>query len=374
MIRKSRLHLLQAVRRWLSMVRVKAANILILCAVAVSLYVIVMIAFSLPGRPSPPNRAQSSAQSLAQPTKKVEDNKTIEIEVVNFTKGLNQHTWTKNCQKSIEQLCTYPIFPNAPDKRNFVENVDITSSAENDLDGFRFLGFLRPNANGEYIFSVTSNGFAEVWLSTNKNWANGKKIAYTKPQDAKSTSNSSGVNLLSRGIYYIEILYARGAQKGNGTFIQLAWKRPDRNGFEIIDKAFFSTYKNDSDKVQMKVYDNDLPDVLACAPLRLKIINKYMKPNTLTYLESSAVGKALDFCEYKPSYLLNPASLSGFGQYHGVSRHTHKTYSFPYTNVDGIVRNERIGKAFKAEYPLDEQEARSVVNRYIAALEKSCPG
>ena len=298
----------------------------------------------------------------------MENEPTTKAKVVYFFKGLNQHTWTKNCQRSLKQLCNFPIFPNAPDSRSIVKNVYITSSVK-DVDGIRLLGFLRPNVTGEYLFTVASNGVVEVWLSKSISWKDGAKVAHypTKPQE----SSKLGVKLAAHSTYYIDILYARGSENNDGAQIQLSWKRPDKNAFEVIDGQYFAPYNNDSDKAQMKVYDDDLPDVLACASLRLKFANKHMKSETTSYLESAAVSKALDFCEYKPSYLLDPANLVGFGQYHGVYRHAHKTYSFPYSNVDGIARNPAPGPAFMAENPLEEREARSVVDKYVASLEKS---
>ena len=102
--------------------------------------------------------------------------------------------------------------------------------------------------------------------------------------------------------------------------------------------------------------------------------NKHMssRPETVPYLENTAVNKALPFCEYRPSYLLEPANVKGFGRYQGVHRHTHKTYSFPLPIVDGV-QNDGTG-VFSCNYPLAEEEARSIVNRYMDALEKSYSG
>ena len=74
---------------------------------------------------------------------------------------------------------------------------------------------------------------------------------------------------------------------------------------------------------EMKVYDDDLPDVLACESIRLKFAGEQMKPERITYLENSAVRNPLNFCNYKPSYL-NPANVAGFRQYQGVYKHAHK--------------------------------------------------
>ena len=72
-------------------------------------------------------------------------------------------------------------------------------------------------------------------------------------------------------------------------------ERPDKNAFEVIDGQYFALHNGDSDKAQMTVYNDDLPDVFACASLRLKFANKHMKSEKTSYLESAAVSKALDF-------------------------------------------------------------------------------
>lgn len=353
--------------------RFRLVRVLLLANATVGLYVIIIAAFHFGLLPFQSN------ESLA---KTVEHQKTL-IHPENIQiKGLNQHIWEKNCQISLEQLCSYPIFPKAPDKRSFAETANFTST-DNEVDGLRLLGFLRPNETGEYLFFIASNGFAEVWLSTNRDWKNGEKIAHVMPREEKSRPNfdfgamksmfSQSVRLLSRQTYYIEIIYAGGSQSKSGALIQVAWKRPDSSGFEIIDEAFLTPFTNDSVKAKMKVYDDDLPDVHACALLRLKFANKYMRSETLSFLESTAVNRALDFCEYRPGYVLKPASLRGFKQYDGVKVHTHKTFSFPYVNVDGIAKNQRAQRFF-AENPLEEKEAWSVVNRYMVALEDNYPG
>ena len=363
--------------------RVNLVKILVLGALIVSVYVIIAHVSGL-NQPVPQDRKKIETFGVNTISSSVPTNTTGDEEMIQL-KGLNQHMWENQCLKSFERLCNYPVFPKAPAKRKFVKNIQL-NSAVNGVDGLRLLGFLRPNVTGDYLFLLASNGFAELWLSTDKKWKNGRKIAYAKPPMVSSNRMdfvamkshiSSSIRLVKKQIYYIEVIYAQGAQTGfrSGPSIEVAWKRPDKSDFEIIDNTFFSPYTNDSDKAEMKVYDDDLPDALACEQVRQSFANKYMRPEKLPILESTMVREALDFCEYKPSYLLDPANLPvKFGQYHGVYGYAHTTYSFPYTNVDGITRNPRVEKAFIAENPLEEKEARSVVNRYMVALQKKYPG
>ena len=304
--------------------------------------------------------------------------------VTDLPRGLNQHIWENNCVKTIETLCNFPVFPNAPDQRQVISRTEITAPKDAGTDGHRLFGFVLPNSTGEYQFAVASNGFAEIWLSLTKHWRAAKKVAFIRPFDAQSvtkwnfnaseTQISSGIHLKAKGKYYIEIMYALGAHDKSENFLQVAWKRPQESNFKVMGSEYLLSYTNDSEKGRYKMFDDKLPHALPCARKHQKgYENKHMRPETTPYLEHTAVNKALEFCEYRPSYLLDPANLKGFGQYHGVYRHVRKTYSFPLPIVDGIMRNQG-ATHFSSDYPLDEEEAWSVVNRYMDAIEKSYSG
>ena len=53
-------------------------------------------------------------------------------------------------------------------------------------------------------------------------------------------------------------------------------------------------------------------------------------------LQSMYVNKALNVCEYTPSYLLDPAKIATLGWCRGVHRHAHKIFTFPNTEVEGV--------------------------------------
>ena len=301
--------------------------------------------------------------------------------VTDLPRGLNQHIWEKNCAQTIETLCNFPVFPNAPDQRQVISKTEITAPKDAGTDGHRLFGFVFPNSTGEYQFAVASNGFAEIWLSLSKNWRAAKRIAFIRPFDVQSISKwdfdasvtqiSSGIHLKANVKYYIEIMYTVGTHEKPENFLQVAWKRPQESNFKIVDSESLLMFTNDSDKGGYKRFDDELPHALPCAAKHQKSYeNKHMRPETIPYLEHTAVNKALEFCEYRPSYLLDRANLKGFGQYHGVYRHAHKTYSFPLPIVDGIVRNKG-ATHFSSDYPLDEEEAWSVVKRHMDAIEKS---
>lgn len=301
--------------------------------------------------------------------------------------GLNKHSWERYCQSHLEQLCNYPIFPKAPDKRTYVPNADIDSEVAKFDEAIRLLGYVQPNASGDHQFLVASNGLAEVWLSPNANWRNAKRIAYIRPQYLRSplkrmsfegikSQISDSVNLVARRKCYFEVIYIQSQDNiTRGKHFQIAWKRPDSRRFEIIDRKFFSLYTEDMDKAKLKVLDDELPEALTCVQSRTKSANIHMRPETLPHLKRTAVDKALPTCEYKPSYLLDPANLPrDFKHYRGVHKHVQKTYTYPFQSLNGVITPKKIHKAFIAENPLNEKEALSVITKYIEALKRTNSG
>ena len=136
------------------------------------------------------------------------------------SRGLNQHVWDKNCIKTIASLCNFPMFPNAPDKRQVIYRTEITEQKDSTTDAHRIFGFIRPNFTGDYQFAVASNGYAEVWLSESANRNTAKETAYLKLVERISVTTtvtgrtfnvsrkqiSSRIYLKAKTRYYIEIL------------------------------------------------------------------------------------------------------------------------------------------------------------------------
>ena len=373
---------------------VKPVKAFVIGVLTVGLWVILVVFYLFSRQETIPNVTSFQNQTISTSGRKVEmlesrrtDHINKDLEVEDILKGLNKHTWESYCQSNLEQLCNYPIFPKAPDKRNFVQNVNIMSTV-NEVDGaVRLLGFVRPNVTGEYQFFVTSNGFAEVWLSPNTNWKDAKKIAYGKPQylisatlkklsfETLKCQISQTVGLLAGQKYYFEVIYVKTDTKSSEQFIQVAWKRPDRTEFELIEGEYFSLYTEDSDKSKLKIYDEELPDVLACKTLRRRFVNKYMRPDTLPYLSRTAMNKTLPICEYRPSYLLDPANLPrDLKLYHGV-KNVQKTYTYPFQSISGVLRSAKVAqtrrKTFLAELPLSDIEALSIVRKYCNVMERT---
>ena len=310
-----------------------------------------------------------------------------EENILDLPRGLNHHVWINTCMETIEKLCNFPVFPMAPDERKVTFRTGFAGTTEHSgFDGHRLFGFVIPNATSEYHFAVASNGFAEVWLSLNSRWRVARKIAHITPSDAYSaatkwqfnvsiTQISAAIHLRARRRYYIEILHTNSAESNLDNFLRVAWKRSQESDFEIIEGESLSLYTEDDEKGIYKMFDDELPDAVACETKNEKgHANKYMRAETLHYLEHSEVEGILDYCEYKPSYAIDRANVPDFRRYEGVKEHVRRMYSFPFPIVHGITRDEKSKVSFFAEYPLEEDEAWLVVYKYMDGLRQGSSG
>ena len=373
-----------------TMVRLKLGRIIVLGVFALNIWVAFTVIYRLPltvvlrqkiiATQSFPNQVSIIQRTHDDSLETRSTNAKISEDTL---RGLNVHTWEfGRCRITLEQLCNHPMFPKSPDTKHFVSIADINSAVDKNFGALRLLGYLRPNVTGVYQFMVASNGLAEVWLSLSANWKDAKRIAYiespsveTKLATARQKSQiSSPVSLVEGKKYYIEVIYVQGNLKKSERLIQVSWKQTDSSGFELIDKASFSPYTNDIKKYRFEVYDDELPEASSCTNLPGRYANKYMRPETLPYLERAAVDKVLAVCDYRPSYVLDPEYLPlEFEKYHGVKRHVRKAYIHPALNITGVAFPGKNEQMFVPEYPLNEKEAFSVVGKYFEALSRTFP-
>ena len=300
-------------------------------------------------------------------------------------KGLNQHSWKNNCLSTIEQLCYFPLFPYAPDDRSFASNTNITLPANSNVHSSRLFGYLQPRRSGEHHFAVASNGFAEVWLSSNKNSKDGRRVAHVfdqrkplMPKDFSSLNSqlSQGIYLSAERRYFFDLIYAQGLSKQiENKFFQVAWQKPGEKEFQVIDENVLSPYVNDIEKGNLKIYDESIPEVQRCIGLKKHALITSFQ--AIPKLQRKAVYKGLSHCDYEPSYLIDPSvnvRIYNWKKYHGVRKYAIKTFSYPVTTVDGITRDSYVMPTFYAEFPLDSNEANSVVHEYVRAMDRAYPG
>jgi hypothetical protein len=120
-----------------------------------------------------------------------------------------------------------PIGQREPNQIIELSSFETPSYYGNDY-GSRIRGYICPPRTGAYIFSIASDDASELWLSTNDNPANKRKIAYlltaTQPRNwftARPEQHSAQITLTAGTKYYIEALHKEAA--GND-HVSVAWR------------------------------------------------------------------------------------------------------------------------------------------------------
>lgn len=98
--------------------------------------------------------------------------------------------------------------------------------------GSRIRGYVCPPVSGTYTFYIASDDGGELWLSTDDNPANKRRIAYldaaVQPQawETRLSQRSALIHLVAGQRYYIEALQ----KEANGNdHVSVAWRLPDGN-------------------------------------------------------------------------------------------------------------------------------------------------
>lgn len=98
-----------------------------------------------------------------------------------------------------------------------------------DAFGARIRGYVCPPRTGNYVFWISADDMAELYLSTNDSPANKRKIAYqtaysyAREWDKYSSQKSVSINLTAGKKYYIEVLHK---QDGSNAHVEVGWQIP----------------------------------------------------------------------------------------------------------------------------------------------------
>ena len=281
----------------------------------------------------------------------------------NVLGALNLHLWFETCAKDSNALCNFPMFPKAPDKRVFLSKtiIDVSDTKMKNVEALRMFGYIIPRETGLYIFMVKFC-FAELWLSKDETQANARRIDSDEelPQEKKDFRISSKADLTAGKKYYIEVVSICFYKAYK---LQVLWKTPKNNTFQLINGSFLSHYHNDSNLKDLKIYDDLIPDSPACASRRHQ--KTYFDIHEeINYLSHDEIQDILPYCEYKPSYTVNHE----VGRYQAVTYHVVHTFIYPFPEHPNL-RDQK-----HWIYPLDEEEAFQVVDTFMGSLEKAKPG
>ena len=96
--------------------------------------------------------------------------------------------------------------------------------------GTRIRGYICPPASGDYTFWIAGDDHAELWLSTDENPSNKRKIAYesgwtgVRQWTKYASQQSAPVALVANRKYYIEALHKEAS---GGDHMSVGWQLPD---------------------------------------------------------------------------------------------------------------------------------------------------
>jgi hypothetical protein len=119
--------------------------------------------------------------------------------------------------------------PTNTQPRQFIELESLSTPQYYGNDyGARIRGYVCPPRTGAYTFHIASDDVSELWLSTDANPANKRKIAYLNAAVApgnyfttRPEQHSAQINLTGGTKYYIEVLHKEA--RGND-FVSVAWR------------------------------------------------------------------------------------------------------------------------------------------------------
>lgn len=154
---------------------------------------------------------------------------TVDVSVISEgactgTGTLQIETWTGISGTKVSDI---PV-NSAP---TFVGEINLFETPSNIADNYasRVRGYLCVPASGNYVFWIASDDQSELWLSTDDNPVNKRRIAnvsgWTTPRqwDKYSSQQSAPVNLVAGRRYYVEALLKEGT---GGDHMAVGWQLP----------------------------------------------------------------------------------------------------------------------------------------------------
>jgi len=128
-------------------------------------------------------------------------------------------------------LGSSPKYPDHPDVTAQLANFEYGPNLGNNY-GARVRGYICAPATGDYIFYLASDDQSELWLSTNEDPANIRRIAYVegfvgfRSYFANLTQRSAAIHLVKGAKYYVETVHKEGT---GADHLSVGWQMPNHN-------------------------------------------------------------------------------------------------------------------------------------------------
>ena len=155
------------------------------------------------------------------------DTATITVQVVKA--ALKREVWTGlTGGQPVSELTGSLYYPGQPSETGHVAEFRAPTGIDDNY-GQRLSGYLVPPATGDYTFWIASDDGSELWLSSDANVSNKKKIAQVNGAvgelnwTQQGNQQSAVIPLVAGQAYYIEALQKEG---GGGDHLAAAWQGP----------------------------------------------------------------------------------------------------------------------------------------------------
>ena len=254
--------------------------------------------------------------------------------------------WPNICGGKLWHLLNSPFFPRFFDESYFISQTRAVLNKSN--YGQRIYGFLQPPETGYYKFVLYSDDGSEFWFGSNGTLASLKLAASVASRQKTGRAPVGEIHfdsqisedfLLERGNRYpLEIIHIQGTE---AAFVELHWIRPGKHFLEVVTSEYISHSVNFQSVFQTANFK-----VASKSQSRFST-----RPYLVTFLTDSTVERTLSTC----SYTLPAPTKPDVPRFHG-----YKTIK----EVTMITKDNNWRR---------NTEAREVIDRYMAGLEKIYP-
>ncbi len=152
--------------------------------------------------------------------------------LVNYNNGITMEVWNGISGNSISSLINNPDYPNYPSTTTTLTSYFEAPSNYGNNFGARIHGYIHPPDNGFYNFWIAADDNCQLYLSTDDNPENIKKIgghtSYTNSREWTKHPNQLSAPIYLKGgeRYYICALYKEG-NGGDNLAVGWGWYRDD---------------------------------------------------------------------------------------------------------------------------------------------------
>ncbi len=144
---------------------------------------------------------------------------------------------------AISDLTNNARYPNNPTGTELKDEFEGQFTNQYDSYGMRVYGWLTPPESGDYTFWVAGNDVGELWLSTDADPANAKRICATAsggdPRQWDDTNKSAPVALKAGQKYYIMALQKDGSGRDH---VAVAWQGPSIPSQTILRSQYVDAF------------------------------------------------------------------------------------------------------------------------------------